>query len=231
MFKPVVNGALRHMDRDAATTGANPGRHLQDFYAVVLGLGLVLAVEQVIDAGEGDPVEWSGVPLFLAFATLAFSYYHGSVRYLDVMYGSDSPSLGRGRITSDLVIGAVDLTLLITLAALSSRPIYFTGLLIALMCFEIGRVGVMTILLSRDQLTKIERDFTWINALTVGPLAIIFLVGLRTSDIETQRLVTGIPLFLLMVARTVLSYRRSFDFYFAGATEVGGNGRQTGGGP
>lgn len=200
-------------------SGTNPGRHLQDFYAVVLGLGLVLAVEQVIDAGAGDPVEWSGVPSFLAFATLAFSYYHGSVRYLDVMYGPDSPPLRRGRITSDLVVGAVDLTLLIALAALSSRPIYFTGLLIALMAFEIGRVGVMLVLLSRDQLAAIERDFTWINALTLVPLVVVLVVGLRASDIETQRLVTGVPLFLLMITRTVLSYRRSFDFYFAGAVE------------
>lgn len=220
------------MSRDGASQGsqgsrsANPGRHLQDFYAVVLGLGLVLSVEQIIDAGEGSPVEWSGVPLFLAFATLAFTYYHGSVRYLDVMYGPDSPPLRRGRITSDLVVGAVDLTLLIALAALSSRPVYFVSLLIALTCFEIVRVGVMRLLLPGDQIASIERDFTWINGLTLVPLVVVLVVGLRTSDLERQKLITGLPLFLVMVARTVLSYRRSFGFYFPGATEPDGADRR-----
>lgn len=205
--------------RPGGTSRANPGRHLQDFYAVVLGLGLVLAVEQIIDAGEGAPVEWSGVPLFMSFATLAFSYYHGSVRYLDVMYGPDSPPLRRGRIASDLIAGDVDLTLLIALAALSSRPFYFTGLLVGLTGFEIGRVGVMAWLLPGDQITTLERDFTRITAVALLPLIAILLVGLRITDAETQRLVTGVTVFLLMIARTLMSYRRFFDFYFAGAAE------------
>lgn len=198
---------------------ANPGRHLQDFYAVVLGLALVLAVEQVIDAGERSPVDWSSVPLFLTFATLAFSYYHGSVRYLDVMYGSESPPLVRRRVTSDLIVGAVDLMILIALAGLSSRPIYFTSLLAFLMGFEIARVAVMALVLPRDQIATIERDFTRINLLALGPIIVVLIAGTQVQDLETQRLAMGIPLMLVMVARTALSYRRSFDFYFGDVVE------------
>ena len=75
---------------------SNPGRHLQDFYAVILGVALVLAVEEVVDAAEeSSPIDWRSIPWFLAFAALAFSYYHGSVRYLDVMYSSEGPELSK----------------------------------------------------------------------------------------------------------------------------------------
>jgi hypothetical protein len=52
----------------------------------VLGVALVLAVEIVVDAAqEVAPIDWGSLPFFAAFGTLAFSYYHGSVRYLDLM--------------------------------------------------------------------------------------------------------------------------------------------------
>jgi hypothetical protein len=193
----------------------NPGRHLRDFYAVILGVALVLAVEGIIDAAEaGSPIDWRSVPLFVAFAALAFSYYHGSARYLDVMYSPEGPELSKLRISSDLLIGAIDMMLLIALSILTSRPLYFVGVVVVLFVFEFVRVVILKRYLPDDQIFRLETDFQVIHSVLVPVLIIILLVGRAIDDVESQRLIVGVPVMILMSLRSILSYRRSFELYF-----------------
>ncbi len=193
----------------------NPGRHLQDFYAVILGVALVLAFEEVVDAAEeSSPIDWGSIPLFLAFAALAFSYYHGSVRYLDVMYSSEGPELSKLRIYSDLLFGAADMMLLIALSILISRPLYFLAVMALLFAFAVIRVAVLKRLLPREQIFGLETDFAAIHIGLLPAFVGIFLVARTIDDAESQRLAVGIALMALMVARSIFSYRRSLELYF-----------------
>lgn len=198
----------------------NPGRHLQDFYAVILGVALVLAVEEVVDsASASSPIDWSLLPLFFAFGALAFSYYHGSVRYLDLMYSPNGPQLSRLRIYSDLLIGAIDMMLLIALAILVGRPLYFVSALTILFIFEVARVFALKRFLPSEQIFPLETEFALIHVVLVPLLIAIFVIGRFFEETETQRLIVGIPLMILMVGRSVVSYRRSFELYFPRQTE------------
>jgi hypothetical protein len=193
----------------------NPGRHLQDFYAVILGVALVLAVEEIVDAAEeSSPIDWASIPLFLAFAALAFSYYHGSVRYLDVMYSSEGPELSKLRVYSDLLIGAIDMMLLIALSILISRPLYFLAVITVLFAFEVVRVAILKRFLPREQIFGLETDFALIHIGLIPVFAAIFLIARTIDATESQRLVVGVPLMTLMVLRSIFSYRRSFELYF-----------------
>ena len=79
-------------------------RFFEELYAVVVGLGLAVAVEQVLDLGSDDVVSLENVPLFLAYLNLAFPLAHASVRYLDLAYSEDQLSFGRSRVLGDLVL-------------------------------------------------------------------------------------------------------------------------------
>ena len=194
---------------------SNPSRHLQDFYAVILGVALALSVEKIVDTAEElSPIDWGSIPLFLAFAALTFSYYHGSVRYLDVMYSSEGPELSKLRIYSDLFIGALDMMLLIALSILISHPLYFLGVMSLLFLFAVVRVAVLKRFLPGDQIFGLETDFALIHLGLIPAFAVIFLVARAIADAESQRLVVGIPLMVLMIARSIFSYRRSFELYF-----------------
>lgn len=99
----------------------------EQLYAVVLALGLALAVEQVIDLSRsGVPVVWRDVPLFLAYVNLAFPLAHASVRYLDLAYvDRELGTLGRARILGDLALGTGHFLLLIACPLLVTRAIPF----------------------------------------------------------------------------------------------------------
>jgi hypothetical protein len=193
----------------------NPGRHLQDFYAVILGVALVLAVEEIVDAAEeSSPIDWGSIPLFIAFAALAFSYYHGSVRYLDVMYSNEGPDLSKLRVYSDLFIGAIDMMLLIALSILISRPLYFLSVLTLLFVFEVVRVAVLKQFVPKEQIFPLETEFALIHLVLIPIFIVIFLVARTMDTADSQRLVVGIPLMVLVVVRSIVSYRRSFELYF-----------------
>lgn len=193
----------------------NPGRHLQDFYAVILGVALVLAVEQVVDAAsESAPIDWRSIPLFGAFAVLAFSYYHGSVRYLDVMYEAEGPELSKVRVYSDLLIGAVDMMLLIALSILVSRPLYFLGVITLLFLFGVVRVGILKRFVPADQIFQLETDFAKMHLVLIPAFVALFFYARTTESVDSQRLLVGIPVMTMVLIRSILSYRRSFDLYF-----------------
>jgi hypothetical protein len=199
---------------------SHPGRHLQDFYAVVIGVALVLAVEEIIDSSDASsPIDWTSLPLFLSFALLAFSYYHGSVRYLDVMYSDEGPELSRLRIYSDLFIGAIDTMLVIALSILISRPIYFLTVLTIMFVLEVLRVATLKRFLPSEQIFPLETDFMVIHLALIPIFAGIFFVARSVGSAEAERLVVGIPLLVLIVVRSIFSYRRSFELYFPQQTQ------------
>ena len=105
----------------------SPVGFFQELYAIVVGLGLALAIEQVIDlTSAGVPVRFEHLPLFLAYLNIAFALAHSSVRYLQLAYMDGAlGSFGRGRVIGDLVLGVGQFLWLMALSFLITRPSAF----------------------------------------------------------------------------------------------------------
>ena len=86
---------------------STPVAFFEELYAIVVGLGLALAVEQVIDLNRsGLPVATEHIPVFLGYLNIAFALAHASVRYLQLAYVESAlGSMSRGRVVADLVLG------------------------------------------------------------------------------------------------------------------------------
>jgi hypothetical protein len=120
----------------AGTRGeATTVRFFEQLYAIVVGLGLALAVEQVLDlGGDGASVRFEHVPLFLAYINLAFPLAHASVRYLEIAYVDRAAGpLGRGHVLADLSLGTGHFLWLITLSFLVTSPTAFVWVAIVLL--------------------------------------------------------------------------------------------------
>jgi hypothetical protein len=121
---------------DSVTRGESTTvRFFEQLYAIVVGLGLALAVEEVLDLGrEGVPVRAEHLALFLAYINVAFPLAHASVRYLELAYVDRAVGrLGKGRVLADLVLGTGHFLWLITLSFLIARPIAFLWVAIVLL--------------------------------------------------------------------------------------------------
>ena len=142
-------------------------RFFEQLYAIVVGLGLALAVEQALDLERsGIPVSFEQLPLFLAYLNLAFPLAHASVRYLELAYVDRVVgTLSKGRVLRDLALGTGHFLLLIALSLLISRPIAFTYGAVLLL---VGRVGRDVILwLIGHRLLEFDRKVARIHSVTV----------------------------------------------------------------
>src|SRR3712207_3630169 len=104
-----------------------PTGFFEELYAIVVGLGLAVAVEHVVDLDrDGIPVALGEIPLFLAYLNIAFALAHASVRYLQLAYSESAVgALGRVRVIADLVLGVGHFLWLIGLSFLIGRPVVF----------------------------------------------------------------------------------------------------------
>ena len=152
--------------RERSTTG-----FFQELYAVVVGLGLALAVEQVIDLGRsGVPVDLEHVPVFVAYLNLAFALAHASVRYLELVYVDRRLGpLGKPRVIGDLALGFGHFLWLIVLSFLVTRPVAFAYVAILLLVGRPARDAALA-LGGRGRL-DFDRKVATIHLVTIGVLA------------------------------------------------------------
>lgn len=113
-------------------------RFFEQLYAIVVGLGLTLAVERILDLSNGDvSIRLELLPLFLAYLNFAFPLAHASVRYLDLAYVErQAGPIGKPRVLGDLILGIGHFLWLITLSLLIANETAFALVAIVLL---IGR--------------------------------------------------------------------------------------------
>ena len=137
------------------TSKTGPVKYLQDLYVVVLGVAVVLAAEQIIAPEKGGvPVEWSVLPLFVAFGLIAFPTYHGIGAYLDLTYGASGTQVRPLRVVADFVAGFLQFFLLIALALLISRPVYFAATMMLLLCSDVVRTLALLRFTPREDISS-----------------------------------------------------------------------------
>lgn len=182
-------------------------------YAVVVGLGLALAAEQVIDLQHrGVPVRSQHLPLFLAFLDIAFALAHSSVRYLQLAYVQGEVGvLRRGRVLGDLVLGVGQFLLIIAMALLITRPATFAVVVIILL---LGRPARDLLLQMGGRKTlEFDRVVRLIHIVTVAIVAVTLIaaslargsvgIWIQRGGVLTASLVFGLGM-----------YAFAFDFFF-----------------
>ncbi len=194
----------------------HPARHLQEVYAVVLGVALVLSVEQVIHVGEeGSPFRGQLVLPFLAFVSLAFSIYHWGVTYLDRRYADRrATSDSRSGVFVDLLVGTTELLTLIGLSILISRPSTFAVGVVIVLAFEVVAGLVLGATGNYRRLGAFPRTYLWLNLASVAVLGLA-LVVLEMASEGTGGFATGLVVFIAAVARTAVFYGLGFSVLFA----------------
>ena len=185
----------------------------QELYAVVVGVGLALAVEQIIDLGRsGVPVDIGHVPVFLAYLNIAFALAHASVRYLEMAYvNRQLRSLGKGRVIADLVLGVGHFLWLIVLSFLITRPFAFAYGAIALLIGRPVRDALLA-LGGRDRL-DFDRKVAIIHMAAIGLLA----AGLVVSEFTPEDAQTWVMRVTILGASLVFGlglYLFAFTYFF-----------------
>lgn len=192
--------------------GANPVGFFEELYAIVVGLGLALAVEQVIDLDRtGLPFATEHVPLFLAYLNIAFALAHASVRYLQLAYVDAALGpLGRGRVIGDLVLGVGHFLWLMALSFLIGRPIAFASVTIVLLIGRPLRDGFL--MLGKRSRLDFDNKIAIVHLVTIAVLVVTILMGLANAETETLFLRSGVLVASLLFG--LGTYVFAFPYFF-----------------
>ena len=198
-----------------------PIRHLQRLYAVVLGVGLGLGVERVLGTGRGGiPIRWGDFPLFLAFAVVAFAFYHLSVRYLDLAYdGSEERKEARRRVVRDLVLGGTQLLLVVALSVFIDRPATFAYTLLLL--FIVNVAGILLLRGLGAAPMPVERYALPTDLAGIGLLTVVLVATAAFIESpETDDIVLTVAAAVIAIGRVLWQYARALDELYFGGPEV-----------
>ncbi len=191
-------------------------RFFEQLYAIVVGLGLALAVEQMLDLGGRDGlVRLAHLPLFLAYINFAFPLAHASVRYLELAYVDRVVGrLGKGRVVADLVLGTGHFLWLIALSFLITRPVAFCWVAVVLLA---GRpVRDLGLSLARRPPLEFDRAVDRIHLLAMAVLlGVLAATSLATGDAERWIVRLGALAGSLLFAAGL--YLSAFGFFFGHA--------------
>lgn len=183
----------------------------EELYAVVVGLGLAVSVQEVVDVGADVPFRLSELPLFFAYLNVAFALSHASVRYLQLAYAR-APRPAKGRVVADLVLGVGHFLWLIALPFFIPRP---TAFLVVMLVLLAGRPLRDVILrATRHETLDFDRKVAVIHLATIAIVAATLgVAAIAPSDAATPVAKAGGVLGSLVFGLGLYLY--AFDFFFA----------------
>jgi hypothetical protein len=189
-------------------------RNLENLYAVVVAVGLTLAVQQLISFhSAGVDFQWNTLPAFLAFIVTLVPFYHGAERHLEDAY-VDNPRAGSNprRLLFDFAILFIEACVLLGAAAVVRYP---QALIVALIALWV--IDVVWGLTARVVFRLRDEVMTWalINSVAVVGFSLLLVVA-WTTDIGD--VVLALLLFATSLIRTIADYRTSWSFYFPSTT-------------
>ena len=189
-------------------------RFFEELYAIIVGLGLALAIEQLIDLNrDGIPLTTEHVPLFLAYLNLAFPLAHSSVRYLDLAFiDKAAGQLGKARVLGDLALGMGHFLFLITLSFLVTRPSAFAVAAILLLVGRPGRDAI--VMMVGGKTLAFDRKVASIHLATIGLLVITLLVAL-VADGDGELWILRVGVLAASFVFALGLYLGAFDFFFS----------------
>ncbi len=199
---------------------ANSVRNLENLYSVIVGLGLSLAIFNLIDTTRGAvPIKLELVPFFLAFLVTLIPFYHGALRHLDITYVEKGGKQVRtGALLADFSILFIESCFLLALAVLLPTPQFFAWGLATLLSIDTIWGFAAHIGFSQEVKPKAELRWALINLITTGVLVIYFgAIGIfpPTAGASEPKLAIGI--LSVSVVRTVIDYALCWNFYYPSA--------------
>jgi hypothetical protein len=193
----------------------NSVKQLSEFYNVVTGVALALAITKLIDpALEKWPVRTDLLLNFGTFLLVIIPFHQGAVRHLFATYveGGGSKRITRGALAIDFLLLFLNACVFVGLAQLIEKTNLFVIALIVLLCIDCIWGALTFITLSGAQAQTAEKYWSLINliAAAVITLATIFgppLVGGWGTDMK-------IAIFVICFIRTAVDYYICWDFYY-----------------
>lgn len=195
----------------------NSVRNLGNLYSIVAALGLSLAIYNLIDtASETIPFKFDLLPFFFAFLVTLIPFYHGALRHLDITYVEQGGKhVRKYALLIDFSALFIESCLLLALAVLLPKPIFFAWGLVALLIFDAIWVITAHFGFSQDVKPKAELRWALINITTAIVLIIyltIFNFVPNATYVTNLKLSIGIPSISLL--RTVIDYIWCWDIYY-----------------
>ena len=200
--------------------GGDPVRFFKDLYAVVVGVALTLAVEQLVDLErDGVPIRWEHVPLFISWVSVAFPFAHIFVRYLDVLYGKRiEGGAGRGLAMGNIFVGATHYLWIIALALFFTRPLVYGYAVVLFLAGTLIRDLVLR-MHPRAWHSDLERRVAPVFILTtVGGLVVMLVAQLALEGSMRDWTIRGGVLALSLVFAFGI-YLRAYDYFFLPTSE------------
>lgn len=196
---------------------ANSVRNLENLYSIVAALGLSLAIYNLIDtASETIPFKFDLLPFFLAFLITLIPFYHGALRHLDVTYVEQGgKQVRKYALLIDFFALFFESCLLLALAVLLTKPVFFAWGLVMLLAFDTIWSISAHFGFSQDVKPKAELRWALINFIAVIVLSIyliIFNFVPNATYAADLKLSIGIPSISLL--RTVIDYIFCWNFYY-----------------
>ena len=192
------------LERRAATV-----EHLQELYAIMAGVGLAIAMSQLIRAQDSH-LQVRAIPLVVAYAVTLVPFYHGALRHLDQSYRHEDSWLEGHRylLLGDFAWLFIEAGTFFALASFVRRPVQFGITLSALLCLD---VVWLSIWLWRSRRSTDEEWWRRINLATVGVL--VPFTALASAENLSHFLLSLIVL-TIALARSIADYWLGRDFYF-----------------
>jgi len=192
----------------------NSVRNLQYLYTTVIGLGLSLAIYNLIDTTRVYiPLKLEFLPFFFTFLITLIPFYHGALRHLDITYiEQGGKQVRNGALMIDFLALFIEGCLLLILALIVVKPMFFVWGLVVLLAFDTLWAFTAYLGFSQDLKLKAEPRWAIINFITAIGLSILLIFVPPCLDILDSKLVVLIPLVALI--RTVIDYIWCWNYYY-----------------
>lgn len=191
-------------------------KNLQELYTVAVGVALVVAIEQLVRLPEGHSasIRWDVIPAFCAFLLTLVPFYHGALRHLDQRYVEErAEGVRDGALLADFFLLFLEACVLLGIArVLTDARAAGWGLASLLVFDALWGTGIY-LLFARGRRKWDELEWVRLN-LVAGPALMLGLVLLSHAPSAKGRTILAVGLPVAMLLRSVIDYRRSWNFYF-----------------
>jgi hypothetical protein len=192
----------------------NSVKQLAEFYNVVTGVALALAITKVIDTTANVlPIKWGFGLNFLSFVVTIIPFHHGAVRHLFATYveSGEKKRIIRGALALDFLLLFSQACLFVALALLIQKTQLFTSVLIGLLILDCIWGFLTNLTLSNAQDQGSERIWAFINLFGAAFFVLLSSFGPALVDgWQNMMLLVFVGCFV----RTALDYYFCWDFYY-----------------
>src|SRR4051794_10156910 len=192
------------LGRRAATV-----EHLQELYAIMAGIGLAIAMSQLIRTDDAH-LQPRAIPLVAAYAATLVPFYHGALRHLDESYRHEDSRLEEHRylLLGDFIWLFTEAGTFFALASFVRRPEQFGITLSILLTLDVIWLSVWLWRSGR------QTDETWWRRINVATVVLVVTLTVLATVAGLAQLPFSLVLMFLALARSGADYWLGRGFYF-----------------